>query len=121
MKAARYNPPIEVLSRLCAVLDISALDLLDKPYTCADILGITKKPAENRTYEEQIALNFCGSILERAQDKEVKRVERERQNRDYISETTGLTAAVAALTVDIDTLLFDETDKHKVSPVALEA
>ena len=116
------QPPLDKLAGLCDVYGISALDLLDKRYTYSDILSISRKQYKERTYEEQVAFNFSGSILEKAQDKELKRIDKERENRDYISETTGLTpAAVDALTVDIDTLFRIETDASKVSPVELEA
>jgi transcriptional regulator with XRE-family HTH domain len=117
-ESGKIKPPFDILARLCEVLHISALDLLDKAYTYKDLLRIAKTPEYERTYEEKVALNFSGAILERAQDKEIRRVEKERENRGYISESTGLTlAAVNALTVDMDTLLGDD---RKVSPVALE-
>jgi transcriptional regulator with XRE-family HTH domain len=117
-ESGKIKPPFDILARLCEVLQISALDLLDKAYTYSDIIKIANTPDFERSYEDKVALNFSGALLERAQEKEIKRVEKERENRNYISTSTGLTpAAVDALTADIDTLLGDDS---KVSPVALE-
>jgi len=94
----KIQPPFDVLAKLCAVLEISALDLLDKRYSYADILRIANTPANERTYEQQVALNFCGAILEKAQDKELKRLDKVKENKGYISDELGLTpAAVDAL------------------------
>jgi len=115
------QPPLEKLAGLCEVLEISALDLLDRRYNYGDILAIAQKPYKERSYEEQVALNFSGSILAKATDKEIRRLDKERENKDYISETTGLTpAAVDALT-DYADALFDGEEQGKVSPVGLEA
>lgn len=117
----KVQPSLDVLSRICEVYGISELDLLDKRYSYNDILGIAQKAYKERSYEEQIALNFSGAILEKSSDKEIKRLEKERENKDYISETTGLTpAAVAALTVDFYDVL-EESNESKISPAGLEA
>jgi transcriptional regulator with XRE-family HTH domain len=115
------NPPLEVLARLCEALELDALDLLEKKYKYDDILRIAKTPVNRRSYEQQVALNFSGPILAKTQDKELKRLDKERENKDYVSEATGLApAAVEALTVDA-LGLFDEQDESKISPAGLEA
>jgi transcriptional regulator with XRE-family HTH domain len=120
-ESGKVQPPLDVLSRLCDVLEISALDLLEKRYTYNDILGIAQKPYKERSYEEQIALNFSGSILETVSDKELLRLEKERENKDYISETIGLTApAVEALITDSFDFI-EEDDEDKITPAGLEA
>lgn len=120
-ESGKVQPPLDVLSRLCDVLEISALELLEKRYTYNDILGIAQKPYKERSYEEQIALNFSGSILETVSDKELLRLEKERENKDYISETIGLTApAVEALITDAFDFI-EEDDEDKITPAGLEA
>jgi transcriptional regulator with XRE-family HTH domain len=115
------KPPLDVLSRLCDVLGISALDLLDRRYMYDDILSIAQTPVNLRTYEQQVALNFSGSILARAHEQEIKRLDKERENSSYISDTTGLTPeAVSALTITLHDF-FTGQDKSKISPIGLEA
>ena len=60
----KVQPSVGVLSKLCNVYNLSPLQLLSKKYDFADIVAIAGKPVEERSYEEQIALNFSGSILE---------------------------------------------------------
>lgn len=114
------NPPLDVLARLCEALEISALDLLEKRYTFNDILEILDKPANERSYEEQVALNFSHSILKKQKPTELRRLETERENKDYISKKTGLSfEAVEALTINND--FFFDYDENKISSVGLEA
>lgn len=61
----RVRPSFRVLSNLCAIYGISPLTLLDKEYEYSDLIAIVKKQVANRTYEEQIALNFSEPILSR--------------------------------------------------------
>ena len=61
----KVQPSISVLSKLCEVYAISPFMLLGKNYDYADIVAIAGKPVSERTYEEQIALNFSASILKR--------------------------------------------------------
>ncbi|MDR1705682.1 MAG: helix-turn-helix transcriptional regulator, partial [Clostridiales bacterium] len=60
----KVQPSLEVLARLCEVLGISPLDLLDRHYTYNDIVAISLKPAYERTYQESVALNFSYEILQ---------------------------------------------------------
>lgn len=114
------NPPIDVLARLCEILEISALELLEKKYSFNDILKILKKPANERSYEEQVAINFSYSILEKQTTTELKRLEKERENKNYISQKTGLSfAAIEALNTT-DNFIFDDNE-NKISPIGLEA
>lgn len=114
------NPPIDVLSKICNVLEISALDLLGKRYTFNDILEILSKPANERDYEEQVAINFSYSILKKQKSNELKRLEKERENQNYISKETGLSlASIEALKIE-DTLICNQ-DKNKITPAGIEA
>ena len=61
----KVQPSISVLSKLCEVYAISPFMLLGKNYDYADIVAIAGKPVSERSYEEQIALNFSASILKR--------------------------------------------------------
>lgn len=74
----KVQPSLEVLSNICAIYEISPLNLLDREYTFNDILAITSKPVPGRTYEEQIALNFSQPILAKLSDKELIRQEARR-------------------------------------------
>lgn len=114
------NPPLEVLSKLCEILEVSALELLERKYNFNDILKILKKPVNERSYEEQIAINFSYPILEKQTSTELRRLEKECENQRYISEKTGLSpVAIEALDTG-DELIFDENE-DKISPVGLEA
>lgn len=72
------QPSVDVLARLCEVLEVSPLELLGKQYSYEDIAAIAAKPAYMREYEEQIALNFAGDILEKLLPAEKIRQETER-------------------------------------------
>lgn len=61
----KVNPSLDVLSKLCVVYGISPLSLLEREYEYGDLVSIAKKPVSERTYEEQIALNFSEPILDR--------------------------------------------------------
>jgi len=74
----KVQPSVEVLARLCEVLDVSPLDLLSRKYTYEEIVRISGKAAYERTYEEQIALNFSRAILEKLMPAELQRKEVER-------------------------------------------
>lgn len=85
----KVQPSLDVLSRLCAVYEISPLSLLDREYSYSDIVAISEKAVPERTYEEQIALNFSHSILDRlliveAQRQETRRIE---ETASFIQET----------------------------------
>lgn len=74
----KVNPSLDVLSNLCEVYDITPLSLLDKKYTFADLVTISAKPVSERTYEEEIALNFSRPILAGLLDKDKQKKENER-------------------------------------------
>lgn len=122
----KVQPSLEVLARFCEVVAINPLDLLGKRYSYDDIVEISTKPVYERTYEEMIALNFSRLILEEQTPVAVQRLEAERDNRNYISNETGLTPdAVHALTdvYYIDDLFGDEggaPPTTKISPAGLE-
>lgn len=59
----KVSPSLEVLSNLCDIYEISPLSLLNRKFSYPDLVVISKKPVPERTYEEQIALNFSDSIL----------------------------------------------------------
>ena len=61
----KIEPSMEVLSRLCEVLEVQPLDLLDRQYSFGDIAKIALKPGHERTYQEKVALNFSGALLEK--------------------------------------------------------
>lgn len=69
-ESGKVKPSLDVLSCICDVYDISPLELLDRKYSFNEILDITAKPVSERTYEEQIALNFSHSVLAMLSDKE---------------------------------------------------
>ena len=76
----KINPSLDVLSRLCRIYEISPLTLLDREYSYSDIADITKKSVSERSYEEQVALNFSYDILAKlllvdAQKEETARIE----------------------------------------------
>jgi transcriptional regulator with XRE-family HTH domain len=59
----KVNPSLEVLSSLCQIYEISALSLLSRKYSYEDLVAIANKPVPDRSYEEQVALNFSQPIL----------------------------------------------------------
>lgn len=76
----KVQPSLDVLSRLCEVYEILPTSLLDKEYSYKDIAAISEKPVPERTYEEQIALNFSFPVLSKligveAQRQETARIE----------------------------------------------
>ena len=79
-ESGKVQPSLDVLSKLCEVYEIAPRSLLDRKYEYSDIVAIASKPVPARTYEEQIALNFSESILDKllmveAQRKETARIE----------------------------------------------
>ena len=84
----RIQPSFGALERLCEVLEVSPLDLLGKKYSYADIAAITGKPAYERTYEEQIALNFSYKILKKLvpTEKRMQEAERIEQTAAFLSD-----------------------------------
>ena len=88
----KIQPPLDVLSRLCEVLEVSPLDLLEKEYSYADIVKIATKPAHERAYEEQIALTFSRAILEKLMP-----VELQRQKTQEIEEKAAFLRSTNAL------------------------
>ncbi len=71
----KVQPSLDVLSKLCEVYGISPLSLLDRRFEYSDIVAIAGKPVPERTYEEQIALNFSEPILDRLLARELQRRE----------------------------------------------
>lgn len=76
----KVQPSLDVLSRICAIYEISPLSLLEKEYSFDELAAISGKPVPERSYEEQIALNFGAPTLNRllsveAQRKETQRIE----------------------------------------------
>jgi transcriptional regulator with XRE-family HTH domain len=88
----KIQPPLDVLSRLCDVLEVSPLDLLSREYSYSDIVKISIKPAYERTYEEQIALNFSRSILEKLMPAELQRqqIQDTEQKAAFLRSTNAL-------------------------------
>ena len=74
----KIMPSMDVLSRLCAVYGISPLSLLPNEYSYSDIVAIADKPVPERTYEEQVAINFSHSILQKLMATELQRAETRR-------------------------------------------
>lgn len=105
------NPPFDVLEKLCKVLEMSVFELLEKKYGFNDILKTLKKPVGERSYEDQVAINFSYSILEKQTPAALERLEKERETQEYISSRTGLSpTALAAL---------DVNNENRVSPQGL--
>lgn len=71
----KVQPSLDVLSRLCEVYEISPLSLLDRKFEYSDIVAISGKLVPERTYEEQIALNFSEPILDKLLAREMQRRE----------------------------------------------
>ena len=61
-ESGKINPPLEQLEKLCVIYGISPLDLLPRRPTLSDIYEIAKLPLAGRTYDETIALTFCGDV-----------------------------------------------------------
>lgn len=77
-ESGKIMPSMDVLSRLCAVYEVSPLSLLSNVYSYSDIVAIADKPVPERTYEEQVAINFSHSILEKLMASELQRAETRR-------------------------------------------
>ena len=70
-----------------------------------------KRPVSERSYEDQVAINFSYSIFEGLAPAAFKRLEKELENQEYISSRTGLSpAALAALDIE---------NERKISPQGL--
>jgi transcriptional regulator with XRE-family HTH domain len=111
------QPAFETVEKICEVLGISPLELLDREYTYNDIVTISEKPVRERSYMEKLALNFTRFSLE-------EQIQAERDNADYIEQRTGLSAAaVAALTGKhtLDYAFGDDDRTGKATPAALAA
>ena len=67
-ETGRVNPPLEQLERICVIYGISPLDLLTRRPSLADIHEIANLPLAGRSYEETVALTFCGEVLGRADE-----------------------------------------------------
>lgn len=74
-ESGKVMPSLEVLSKLCDIYGISPLSLLEKEYSYYDIVEISEKPIPERSYEEQVALNFSYPILNKLQAAEAQRQE----------------------------------------------
>ena len=74
----KVQPSLDVLSRICSIYGISPLSLLDREYSYSDIVEIAGKPVPDRTYEEQIALNFSEPMLARLLLTEQQRLDAKR-------------------------------------------
>ena len=71
----KVNPPLEQLEKICVFYGINPLELLDPYPSLTDIKNIAKLDLSARTYEESVALTFCGSILRHVDDKTTAREE----------------------------------------------
>ena len=93
----KVQPSLEVLSRICSIYGISPLSLLDREYSYNDIVEISGKPVPDRSYEEQIALNFSEPMLARLLLTEQQRLDAKRneetaaflQNTDLLNRFGG--------------------------------
>ena len=63
-ETGKVNPPLEQLEKMCIIYNISPLDLLPRRPGMADIIEIANFGYAARTYDEHIALNFCGELLQ---------------------------------------------------------
>lgn len=79
----RVNPSLDVLSKLCAIYGIEPLSLQDRVYSFADLVGISRKPVSDRSYEETIALNFSEPVLSRILTVEAARISTEKANETH--------------------------------------
>ena len=85
----KIQPSVDVVARLCEVLEVNPMDLLDRPYTYNDIVAIAMKPGNERTYQEMVALNFSGDLLKKLLPKALlrKEVEQTEARAAFIRET----------------------------------
>ena len=77
-ESGKIQPSLDVLAKLCEVLEISPLSLLRKEYSFRDLAVIAAKPSYERSYEDQVALNFSSDILEKLMPAEIQRQETRR-------------------------------------------
>lgn len=85
----KVQPSLDVLSRICSIYGISPLSLLDREYSYTDIVEIAGKSVPDRSYEEQIALNFSEPMLAQLLTTEQMRLEalRIEAKADFIKKT----------------------------------
>jgi transcriptional regulator with XRE-family HTH domain len=83
-ETGKIMPSLEVLERLCAVLDMRPLELLNKEYTFSEVVDIARKPVDERSYEEQVALNFSSPILTNLLPAEAIRLDAQRNEEMYL-------------------------------------
>lgn len=69
----KVQPSLEVLERLCEVLEANPLDMLDRQYSYSDIVNISMKPTYERSYQEMVALNFSAKVLLKLMPEELQR------------------------------------------------
>ena len=60
----KIKPPLDMLSKLCRVYEVSPLLLLERYFGPDELKAIAMKPYEDRSYEELIALNFSVTASE---------------------------------------------------------
>lgn len=97
----KVQPSMDVVARLCEIYEIKPSSLLSKVYTYNEIADITKKPAYDRAYEEEIALTFSYDILKKLLTEEAHRSEAERiSNEAAFTEEVNLIARFGALWED---------------------
>jgi len=117
-ESGKVMPSLEVLSKLCDIYGISPLSLLEKEYSYYDIVEISEKPIPERSYEEQVALNFSYPILNKLRAAEAQRQEtaRAEATATFLKENDILTRfgqmsaeEIAAVKKEYDE--FDSVDK----------
>ena len=62
-ESGRVNIPLDKLEALCKIYGVKPVDLLDKTYQIDDIVEIAEKPITERSFEENVALAFCGDSI----------------------------------------------------------
>ena len=110
----KVNPSFDVLSRLCSIYDIAPLSLLAGNYSYEDIVAIAGKPVPERSYEEQLALNFSEPILSMLliSAAEQKRAEKTERTAAFIQSTDLLNRSGGMLgQADIDAVM-EEYGQH---------
>lgn len=62
-ESGKFQPSLEILSKLCDIYNIPPRSLLSREYSYPDLVLIALKPVSDRSYEEQVAFNFSSDIL----------------------------------------------------------
>jgi len=109
---------MEVLSRLCEVLEVQPLDLLDRRYTFSDVVAIAQKPGHERTYQEKVALNFSGSLLEKflPASKQREEAEQVKARAAFIKDNNLLERFGGSLTGDeIDAIIAEYNEEAAIN------